>query len=234
MFKNVKNRMKTTGYDYDQSGVFQEIMDGEGKGISSGNLGTDTNPKVGRSSVTVGFGNVGSDGELNLKESMRRRQTHTMRKASGGYISFDTKAESQMPKWILMEFGRSGSEQTADKVPKQFQLPYTRRSDKSKLVGSSNMMQMYTEYDAKNNSAEKRKSGAEDKGMLRHYDNVGAKKLTFVMATPEVANYMKYDAEHPGIRPGRFFRHGLDDSKLPVANEYGHAIEQYLRRISAK
>jgi hypothetical protein len=37
---------------------------------------------------------------------------------------------------------------------------------------------------------------------------------------------------HSGVRAGRFFRNGLEDSKAPVFEALGNGIEEYLNRIN--
>lgn len=233
MYKNVMNRLKATDYDYDQSGDFMRLMQSEGKGIGDGN------PKIGRSNIQVGFGgyNEGYSGELNSKLYMRKEQSFTIRKHSG-YFSFDTKAETQMPKWILMEFGRSGTRNSADKVPKQFQVAYSRDSSKNMMVGPSGTMKWYTK--TANKKMDKARSEGrpitdEDTGLLRHYGNSGAKKDTYAMFTPEGASHMYGSGmPHPGIKAGRFFRQGLQDSKIPIKHAFEEGMKSYLARISTK
>jgi hypothetical protein len=233
MYKNVMNRLKMTDYDYNQSGDFLGLMRSEGDGKGEGN------PKIGRTKIQIGFGGYeeGLSGELNSQLYMRKKQSHTIRKWSG-YTSFETEAEKEMPKWILMEFGRSGTENTADKVPRQFKVPYTSRSSKNMMVGPSDNMLDYTKKADKSISkakSEGRTPTDDDYGMLRFYGNSGARKPTYAMFTPEGAEHTYGGGKpHPGMRAGRFFRNGLEDSKKPIYDRYGDAIKKYLNSINAK
>lgn len=210
MYKNVRNRMKTTGYNYLQSGDFLEAMDDERKGFDKENRN--------KNSMTVGFGLIGEGLGLNDPSYMRQEQNATFYVSHGhlrgNFIYMHLKAETQMPKWVVLEFGTKGK---GDGVPDQFKINYSPRPDKSIMFGPSKSVP------------------------------TGLNKKVYMMVNPEnhakVGNgkwYSKGDEsnfsedvnQHPGVRAGRFFRNGLEDSKLPIYEELGKGLKQYFNRIS--
>lgn len=210
MYKNVRNRMKTTGYDYDQSGRFKEAMDDEKKGFDK-----DSRTK---NSMNIGFGYIG-EGEEGLNDSafMREQQQASFYighgHLRGNWITMNLKAETQMPKWIVLEFG---TKDKADAIPDSFKVSYSPRPDRSIMFGPSD--------------------GAP----------TGLKKHIYMMVDPKnhakIGNGNWYSSgdendfsdanKHPGVRPGRFFRNGLEDSKLPIYDALGEGLSKYLDRIN--
>jgi hypothetical protein len=119
-----------------------------------------------------------------------------------------------MPKWIVLEFGTRSK---ADPLPKQFQISYTRRSERDFMLGPS-VGKPYGNYKKKVFAMLSKKEFASMKDS-HHAD--------------EVEKHYP-DRPHPGTRPGRFFRKGLEDAKVPIYQEFGRGIENYLERINGR
>lgn len=211
MYKNVRNRMKATGYSYDQSGDFQQAMDDEKNNYDK----TD----VTKNSKNIGFGYV-EEGVAGLDDRayMRQEQIATFVSDQGHFagqrITLHLKAETEMPKWIVLEFGTLDK---ADPIPDQFKVTYTPRPDKEVMFGPSERVPS------------------------------GLKKKVYAMISEQqhakIGNgqwYSKGDEDdiihnrHNGVRAGRFFRDGLEDSKAPVFDALGRGIEEYLSRINGE
>jgi len=207
MYRNVMNNLNKTGYDYNQTGDFLSMLRNESKGFHA---------QTSSSSVKVGFGDLM---DFNDTIYMRQIQKHKI-SAWGKYVTITTKAETQMPKWIIAEFGRSGSTQKADKLPKQFAVNYSRRLGKDMLMGPSGTMRTLTQNaeSAKTPRAPKTSGG------------FGYRKPTYLMMSPKTgANYGVPARSHPGIKPGRFFSGGLRDSREIIIEKYGDAIRDYVK-----
>jgi hypothetical protein len=211
MYKNVRNRMKATGYGYDQSGDFQQAIDDEKNNYDKGDYT--------KNSMNIGFGYI-EEGVAGLDDRayMRQEQIATFVSDQGHFagqrITMHLKAETQMPKWIVLEFGTL---EKADPIPDQFKVNYTKRPDKEVMFGPS----------------ERPPSGLNKKiyAMIseRQHAKIGNGKW-----------YSKGDESnmihnrHSGVRAGRFFRHGLEDAKVPVFEALGQGIEDYLNRINGE
>lgn len=216
MYKNVKNRMMTTGYDYDQTGNFLEAMEDERKGFQPDNKT--------RNSITVGFGDIGEGQGLNdPRTGMREEQRYVTfykksRMLANGSIQpifgfWTLKAETQMPKWIVLEFG---TRDKADQIPSAFKVDYTPRPDRDVMFGPS----------------------------VGKPDGNYKKKVFAMISKDELYETMGGDDHyngketmdtrpHPGTRPGRFFRNGLEDSKLPIQEAFGEGLQRYLDRLNS-
>jgi hypothetical protein len=200
MYKNVNNRMQMSGYDYEQTGNFREIMADEKRGFD---------PRTNASSMKIGVGLIGEgQGLEDPRFGLREEQKVVF--SNGRYNNWKTqgipmtlKAEKQMPKWIVLEFGTRSK---ADPLPNQFKIAYTRRSERDLMYGPS----------LSNPS--------------------GHKKKVFAMLSSQQVDKLRgshkghgaYSTTHPGTRPGRFFKKGLEDSKVPVFDEFGRGIQKYL------
>lgn len=221
MFKNVKNRMKTTGYDYYQSGDFSEAMDDERNNYDRNDFS--------KNSMNVGFGFIGEGNNEGLSEPRWMRQEQNADFYVGhGYLGrkdgpkrwmfMRLKAETEMPKWIVLEFG-TGGKGGNEEPPEQFKVGYTRKPEKDIMWGPSD--------------------GAP----------AGLRKHVYVMLSAEsharIGNgnwYQKGDEadfanevnKHPGIRAGHFFQNGLADAKRPVYEALGVGLEKYLSRINGE
>lgn len=213
MYNNVRNRMMTTGYDYNQTGSFLEAMEDERKGFQPDNKT--------RNSMTVGFGDIGEGQGLNdPRTGMRQEQRGVVfykksQMLTNGSIQpiygfWNLKAETQMPKWIVLEFG---TRQYSDQVPSAFKVDYTPRPERDIMFGPS--------------------TG-------KPYGNFN-KKVFAMVSRDELHQTLdgKYDKKehipdrpHPGTKAGRFFRNGLEDSKLPIQEAFGDGLQRYLDRIN--
>lgn len=207
MYTNVRARMESTGYDYKQSGDFLRAFDDEKKGFSK-----DNNTK---NSMTVGFGDITGGGGLNDPNYMRQEQTAMFTNgitmmANGSLqpnISMVTlKAETQMPKWIVLEFGTGPQ---AQELPPQFAIGYTRKSDSNLMYGPS-----YNTPSGLNK---------------RVFAMLNAEQVAKLRG--EDKESLSYNRTHPGTRPGMFFQNGLKDSKDQIYREFGKGIESYLKSM---
>lgn len=213
MYKNVRNKMMATGYDYNQTGAFLEAMDDERKGFQPDNMT--------RNSMTVGFGDIGEGQGLNdPRLGMRQEQKFVTfyrssgMKANGSiyktYAFVTLKAETQMPKWIVLEFGTRGK---ADEIPSQFKIEYTPRPDKDIMYGPS-IGKPYGQFNKK-------------VFMMLSEDGYRNLKDSYSPDKVQVDH-----RPHPGTKAGRFFRNGLEDSKLSINEAFGDGLKEYFDRIN--
>lgn len=193
LYKNVDKRLRTSTYDYNQSGDFREAMQEESRNYDA---------QIGRSSIKVGFGYIEEGGGLNDPLYMRQEQTATFLTDSKNnkVVSLRLRAEKQMPKWIVLEFG---TRDRADKMPASFKVSYTRR-DKQNMIGPS--------LRAPSGHSKSVFAMVSDKGLGRIFGN----------------NVKPH--RHRGTKGGRFFRKGLEDSKEDIQGIYGRAIQEYLNK----
>lgn len=199
LYSSVSARLRDTGYDYHQSGDFLEMMEDEKKGFQKDNKS--------KQSITVGFGSLD---QLNDPNYMRQEQTGLF--FNGRYDSngrpmgtpMHLKAETQMPKWVVLEFGTGDG---AVKLPSQFNINYTRRPDKDIMYGPSMSAPsgLSKPIFAMLSGEQVAKFRGEDKPT--------------------------YDKRHKGVRAGRFFQNGLDDAKPQIAVEFGKGIRNYLKSM---
>lgn len=209
MYKNVRNRMKATGYNYDQSGDFNQAMEDERNNYDKSDIT--------KNSKNIGFGYI-EEGVAGLDDVMYMRQEQTATFVSdqgyfaGQKITLHLRAEKEMPKWIPLEFGTGGK---ADVVPDQFKVRYTPRPDKEVMFGPS-----YTVP-----------SGLNKKVYAMISERQHAKIGNGQWYSKGDEGNMIHN-RHSGIRPGRFFRDGLEDSKVPIYEVIGRGIEDYFDRIN--
>jgi hypothetical protein len=112
-----------SGYDYDQSGAFHQLISEEGK---HGDVAQK------QSKLTIGVFELNN---MNMGVFSRRNfqtQTHIVG-SKGRIVVFRLKQEQQLPKWILAEFG---SGRYSQPVPSEFKITYTKR-DKPYMYGPS-------------------------------------------------------------------------------------------------
>lgn len=153
-----------------------------------------------KNSILIGFGDMDS---MNMGVYAKRnfqRQLHVTRK--GNRMVF-LKEEKELPKWIIAEFG-SGGKGEGKSIPKEFNLPYAPRPGKDFLYGPS-------------------------------LGNItgGSKKGYFMVSGQTASSLSGADNHtlptHPGVKPGRIFRKGLNDSKDDVHRILGSGIDAYLK-----
>src|SRR5690606_3313477 len=131
------------------------------------------------------------------------------------------KAEKEMPKWIVLEFG---TREHAEKVPKEFHISYKKRPDKQALIGPSSWLKDASNLEKRSAEKDGRKANPSRFTDLRRAGGFHTKD-TYFMASDEVNSwiYQAVNAEtrrHPGTRPSRIFRGGLKDSKEPIYEKF--------------
>lgn len=152
--------------------------------------------------LTIGMGELNN---LNMglgAQRLEQTQEHYIGSGKGGRVQFKTfklKEETQMPKWIIAEFG-SGSKADMDFFDyPQFKVGYTKRPERQYMFGMS----------------------------TENIKPDGSKKGTFMVGTSTIKRYSKARIGHSGVRPSKIFRRGVEDSKPMVEKILGDGIEAY-------
>jgi hypothetical protein len=117
-----------SGYDYEQSGDFHNMLSSEAKG---GDI--QQTP----SKLSMGFGYIPElNNGVEAKRNFQTQKHWIGSRKNGRYVTVQLKEEKQMPKWIIAEFG-SGKQAEKGKRHKDMQISYSPRPDKKYMFGPS-------------------------------------------------------------------------------------------------
>jgi hypothetical protein len=189
-----------SGYNYNNTGDLHRLISDEVK---------DPGIKQTPSSITMGFGELTDMNDSVYAKRNYQEQSHVVGTRSDGtarVVKFRLKAENEMPKWILAEFGSGDRGDGESAVPKEFNITYTKRPDKKHIFGPS--------ID---------KVGGPG----------GGKKKSFFMTSKSNVgrvNDGRSVREHPGTKAGHVFSDALKMSKIEVEQELAEGIHKYLAR----